>query len=130
MKTRLLAGSLFILTLGLVPYAPAFSKENPVPSQIKNCPLPPPEHDSKGRPLPPPRDWYAKCLSGTGTTAGGSDAAQIVTDENNKTVRVLIGGKEILTIDAQGLHVNGDIQYAGKIRNTGKSGTWETPTAP
>jgi len=134
MKPRHLAAGIFVLTLGLGLHVPAFSKENPVPPELKNCPPPPKQYDSKGHPLPPPRDWYSNCLSGGGSataaTTGSSSAAQVVTDDKHHVVRVLIGGKEILTIDALGLHVNGDIHYAGKITNTGKSGTRETPTAP
>jgi hypothetical protein len=131
--TRYLAAAAFVLVSGVfVP--PAFAKENPVPPQLKNCPPPPKQYDSNGHPIPPPRDWYKNCLSGagaaTGATAGSSSTAQVVTDEKRNTVRVLIGGKEILTIDALGLHVNGNIEYAGKITNTGKSGTGENPTAP
>jgi hypothetical protein len=44
---------------------------------------------------------------------------EIVTDEKNNVVRVLIGGKEILTIDAQGLHVRADVTYTGQITDTG-----------
>src|ERR1035441_4164030 len=100
MKPRHLAASIFVLTLGLGLHVPAFSKENPVPPELKNCPRPPTQNDSKGHPLPPPRDWFQNCLSGTGsatgTTTGSSNTAQVVTDEKHNTVRVLIGGKEIL----------------------------------
>jgi hypothetical protein len=46
---------------------------------------------------------------------------QIITDEKTNTVRVLIGGKEVLTIDAKGLHVHGDIDYSGIITDTGEA---------
>ena len=44
-----------------------------------------------------------------------STKPQIIADEKTNTVRVLIGGKEILTIGAQGLHLNGNFEYAGQI---------------
>jgi hypothetical protein len=44
---------------------------------------------------------------------------QIVTDDKNNTVRVLIGGKEVVTIDAKGLHVNGNVDHAGALMDTG-----------
>ena len=47
---------------------------------------------------------------------------QVVTDEKAHTVRVLIDGKEILTINAEGLHVHGDIDYAGVLTDTGMHG--------
>jgi hypothetical protein len=47
------------------------------------------------------------------------DAPQIVTDEKNHAVRILIDGKDILTIDASGLHVNGGIAYSGPLTATG-----------
>lgn len=54
-------------------------------------------------------------------TAAGK--TQIITDEKNNTVRVLISGREVLTIDADGLHVNGDVDYWGVLTDTnGESG--------
>lgn len=46
---------------------------------------------------------------------------QISTDEKTNTVRILIGGKEVLTIDTKGLHVHGDIDYSGIITDTGEA---------
>jgi hypothetical protein len=45
------------------------------------------------------------------TVAG--DNTQVITDKKNQIVRVLIGGKEILTIDAEGVHVHGNLDYTG-----------------
>ena len=50
--------------------------------------------------------------SGRGTQTKDAKP-QIITDEKTNTVRILIGGKEILLIDAKGLHVNGDLTYTG-----------------
>lgn len=36
---------------------------------------------------------------------------QIITDEKTNTVRVLIDGKEILTINADGIQINGYVTY-------------------
>jgi len=132
MKTRHLAAGIFVLAAGLFLYGPAFSKQSspPPPPFDAGCRPPPLQHDSKGHPIDPPLDWRNNCQTATAATAGSSSTAQVVTDDKHHAVRVLIGGKEILTIDALGLHVNGDIQYAGKLTNTGKSGTGETPTAP
>ena len=38
---------------------------------------------------------------------------QIITDPKTNTVRILIDGKEILRVDAAGLHVTGDLTYTG-----------------
>ena len=39
-------------------------------------------------------------------------------DNKNHAVHILIDGKEIVTIDAKGLHVKGDIAYSGLITET------------
>ena len=40
---------------------------------------------------------------------------RIVTDNATGTVSILVDGREIVRIDADGLHVNGDIDYSGAI---------------
>ena len=45
---------------------------------------------------------------------------QIVTDEKTHTMRVLVDGKEVLTIDSEGLHVHGDLDYTGVLTDGGK----------
>jgi len=49
----------------------------------------------------------------------GNSQTQVIVDEAANTVRIMIGGKEVMTVDASGLHVNGDISFTGK---TGVSG--------
>jgi hypothetical protein len=51
--------------------------------------------------------------AGGGTLPPNNDAPTIVMDKTNHVVRVLIGGKEILTVDAGGVHVHGNIDYSG-----------------
>lgn len=43
---------------------------------------------------------------------------RIIVDDKDHTVRIFAGGKEILTIDASGLHVNGDLTYSGTLDDT------------
>ena len=57
-------------------------------------------------------------VSTLSATAGGK--TQVITDEKAHTVKVVIDGKEVLTIDAKGLHVNGSVQYTGTIRDIGQ----------
>ena len=52
-----------------------------------------------------------------GAAKAASTRPQIITDEKTNTVRVVIGGKEVLTVDASGLHVNGNIEYTGMSRS-------------
>jgi hypothetical protein len=131
MKTSHLAAGLFVLAAGLFLYGPAFSKQNNLPPPSASaCPPPLPPHDSNGHPLRQSHDGVNNCQTASAATTVSSSTAQVVTDDKRHAVRVLIGGKEILTIDALGVHVNGNIEYAGKITNTGKSGTGENPTAP
>jgi hypothetical protein len=40
---------------------------------------------------------------------------QIVTDQKTNSVYILINGKKVVTIDAKGLHVSGDVDYTGTI---------------
>ena len=47
-----------------------------------------------------------------------ADKVEIVTDEGAGAVRIVIDGREVATIDADGLHVTGDIEYTGAVRDT------------
>jgi len=73
---------------------------------------------------------FAFCLSITGpvfaedapavaATARDTPKPEIITDEENGVVRILIGGKEVLRIDASGLHVTGDVDFTGTITDIG-----------
>jgi hypothetical protein len=42
-----------------------------------------------------------------------TEEPRIIMDQKTHTVRILIGGKEIMTVDAGGLHVHGNIDYTG-----------------
>jgi hypothetical protein len=46
---------------------------------------------------------------------------QIITDAKTNTVRILIGGKEIVLVDAAGLHVIGNLTYTGTESDVGTS---------
>ena len=43
---------------------------------------------------------------------------EIVVDQQANVVRILIDGKEIVVIDAKGLHVKGDVDYTGMLVDT------------
>jgi len=58
-------------------------------------------------------------------SAGGK--TEIVTDDKAHAVRFLIDGKDILTVDSRGLHVNGNVAYSGVITLGG--GAAPTPAA-
>ena len=49
-----------------------------------------------------------------GATLGNQDT-QLKVDIKENTVHIVIDGKEILTVDKDGLHVNGNIDYTGTI---------------
>ena len=53
--------------------------------------------------------------------AAGESKPQIVTDDKTNSVRVLIGGREIMRIDAKGLHVRGNIEYTGSTIDRGSA---------
>ena len=55
----------------------------------------------------------------TAFTAPDQSKPRIVADDKNNAVRILIGGREVLTVDAKGLHVNGAITYSGPLTATG-----------
>ena len=48
----------------------------------------------------------------------GDPATAVITDESGKAVRVLIDGRTVLTVDATGIRVNGDVAYSGVSRDT------------
>jgi hypothetical protein len=50
-----------------------------------------------------------------------NDDARIVIDQKKHVVRVLVGGREILTIEASGLRVNGGITYSGPLTAGGET---------
>jgi hypothetical protein len=68
--------------------------------------------------------------TGTGrTTAAASSSppsppqrVQLIEDQNAGAVRVVVDGKEIARVDANGLHVRGDIAYGGVSLDYGGSG--------
>ncbi len=47
------------------------------------------------------------------SSPSGDSKPQIITDPKTNAVRILIDGKEIVRIDAAGLHVTGDLTYTG-----------------
>jgi hypothetical protein len=50
---------------------------------------------------------------------GAADKVSIITDQDTGAVRILIDGREVATIDADGLHVAGNIAYTGNLTDTG-----------
>ncbi len=50
---------------------------------------------------------------------GKPQNTQIVADEKAGIVRIFIDGKEILAVDANGLRVNGNLDYRGTIADIG-----------
>ena len=71
----------------------------------------------------------AESSSSADAAKAASTAPQIITDDKTNTVRILIGGKEILSVDASGLHVNGNIEYTGMSRSN-PSAELRRKTAP
>lgn len=64
--------------------------------------------------------FAAPAIAATGTDAvpqTDQQGTQIVTDQKNNIIKVLIGGRDVLTIDARGLHVNGNIAYSGTLNS-------------
>lgn len=47
-----------------------------------------------------------------------AEKVEIVTDQDAGEVRILIGGRPVVRIDADGLHVEGKIEYTGTLRDT------------
>ena len=101
----LLRTHLLLFTLFLLATAPAFSQPAPVA----------PEHSEGGSSGTAP---VAPKPSEGGATANSSDP-QIVVDKKNHAIRILIDGKEIVIIDASGMHVNGGLDYSGILKDTG-----------
>lgn len=54
------------------------------------------------------------------TTAARAET-RIEVDEQANVIRFFIDGEERAVLDASGLHVNGDVNYAGKIKDVGAS---------
>lgn len=54
-------------------------------------------------------------------TASAKDAGRtaIISDERAGTVRIVIEGRDVAIIDADGLHVKGDIEFTGVTVDTG-----------
>lgn len=57
----------------------------------------------------------------------GDSKPQIIADPKTNTVRILIDGKEIVRIDAAGLHVTGDLTYTGAEIDAGGAASATTP---
>ena len=45
----------------------------------------------------------------------GPDRVQIIEDDQSGIVRIVIDGKDVVLIDADGFHVNGNIDYSGTV---------------
>lgn len=71
--------------------------------------------------------FFLFAVAGGGVFANAvkaQDAGQteILVDQETDTVRIMIDGKEILTVDKDGLRVKGNIEYLGTITDTGGAG--------
>jgi hypothetical protein len=101
--------ALLLLTLPLLTTVPAFSAEP------ANGTAPAARTDPSAEASAKAEGAHSKGLSRDAGRAGRGTQKdkkpQIIIDQKTDTVRVLIDGKEIVTIDAHGLHVNGDIEY-------------------
>lgn len=51
--------------------------------------------------------------------AADDEAPRIVTDAKANTVTIFVGGRPIVRIDGGGLHVDGDVAYAGVLKDAG-----------
>ncbi len=112
--------TLLLLTLPLLTTLPAFSEESALatPPAAQATPATgtltsATPHYEKSTPKSP-----APKSSPKSPAPNSPPKPQIITDEKNNVVRVLIGGKEVLTIDAKGLHVHGNLDYSGIITDT------------
>ena len=56
---------------------------------------------------------------GAGIGAHAGPSTQVVADEAAGVVRVMVKGKEVAHFDEQGFHVDGDVTYAGAIKDVG-----------
>jgi hypothetical protein len=105
-----------IFTLLLLTTVPAFSQE---PSRVTG--VNPTGAAGTKQPATPAPSAIARRATADNTKP------QIITDEKTNTVRVLIGGKEILIIDAKGIHVNGVV---GHIPALGFAAPADLPPRP
>jgi hypothetical protein len=60
-------------------------------------------------------------------TRAADPKAAVVVDEETGVIRFMVAGVEAVRIDAAGLHVNGDITYAGTMTDTNGSYTGQKP---
>jgi hypothetical protein len=90
-----LASGIFVLAWLLLSHGPAFSAEPATPATP----------------------------AATAPAKSDNTKPQIITDEKTNTVRILIGGKEVLTIGADGIQVYGDLKYTGLAVDNGEGRT-------
>jgi hypothetical protein len=53
-----------------------------------------------------------------GAAAAPAEKVEIIPDQDAGTVTIVIDGRPVVTIDADGVHVTGDITYTGAARDT------------
>ena len=94
-----------LLTLLMLATAPAFSQPS------NSAPAREGAHPNESGTAPAPDQSLA--------APANSDDPQIVVDKKNHAIRILIDGKEIVIIDASGMHVNGGLDYSGILKDTG-----------
>jgi hypothetical protein len=63
----------------------------------------------------------AAFLAGATVTARAERAAptHVIADEAGGTVRIVVNGKDVVVIDAAGLHVNGALTYTDTLTDSG-----------
>ena len=72
---------------------------------------------------------YAGAVTKGATPAGKQEAAppaalaqtRIAVDEKTNVVRFFIDGKEAMRLDADGLHVQGNVEYGGTMTDSGRA---------
>jgi hypothetical protein len=89
--------------------SPAFAQKGPVPPAAKAAAQ---TRAAMGGEADRGTQTRAAAASKNGKT-------QVIVDQKTNTVHILINGKEVVTIDAKGLHVKGNVDYTGIITDKG-----------
>ena len=50
-----------------------------------------------------------------------AERVTVVSDQKSGALRVVIDGSTVMTVDAQGVRVTGDLTYSGMFRDTGEA---------
>jgi hypothetical protein len=66
--------------------------------------------------------FIALAAAASQDSRAANETTRIETDQQANMIRIIIDGQERAVIDADGLHVNGDIDYSGTLTDTGGVG--------